>query len=183
MAEEAPREVMATADVEARSETTPQPAGISSRLGTLLVVVTGLLVITLTPTITYFVIRSAAQPRVPDVAPAASETRAGALPSGAGMLELNPILVNIAQTKATRILKLQVQLVVSDATLADDLKAQALPLLTDRVIQVARRKTLEDLEGTQGTDALKRDILSELNAVLKDRGAIVDIYFKEFLIQ
>ena len=45
--------------------------------------------------------------------------------------------------------------------------------------------TIDQLEGANGRDALKREIMNIVNVALKDEmsGAVVDVYFSDFLIQ
>jgi flagellar basal body-associated protein FliL len=59
------------------------------------------------------------------------------------------------------------------------------PMLRDKVLSAASVKTIDELEGPQGRENLKREIMNLINASIKDRmsGAVVDVYFNEFLIQ
>ena len=58
-------------------------------------------------------------------------------------------------------------------------------MLIDRVITAASRKTLDELDGPEGHEALKRDIMSEINAAIKEKmaGSVIDVYFSEFIVQ
>ncbi len=145
----------------------------------LIVVIVGVLVIVLTPLATFFVVKKAAPP------PAEEREKKTRVVEG-DMLgyDLKPINVNIAQTKGTRFLRLDVTLVVSEPKMLDDL-VKFNPLMIDRVILAASRRTIDELEGPKGREALKRDIISEINAAIKGKlkGAVIDVYFKEFLIQ
>ena len=175
-----------------------------SHLGMIVVIVVGVLVMTLTPLLTFFVVKSAAgpseEPSKAEAAAAPSKHGGGgghggghgskggeAAPAATGpVLSMKSVIVNIAQTKGTRILKVEPHLVLSEARLVEELKGPTyMPLLVDRVIHAARRKTIDELEGPQGAESMKRDIISEINAVIKEKlsGAVVDVYFNEFLIQ
>lgn len=97
---------------------------------------------------------------------------------------LKEIYVNIAETKGTRILKIVPFLVLSEQKLATEItKYDA--LLRDRVSMAASSMTIDELEGPNGREALKKEIAVQINSALKDRmaGAVVDVYFSEFLIQ
>ena len=97
---------------------------------------------------------------------------------------LKEIYVNIAETKGTRILKIAPFLVLSEQKLATEItKYDA--LLRDRVSMAASSMTIDELEGPNGRESLKKEIAVQINSALKDRmaGAVVDVYFSEFLIQ
>ncbi len=155
----------------------PPKSGKKSDL--MIVVIVGLLVIVLTPLATFFVVKKAAPPSEED-----AEKEALVVEGDILGFDLKPVNVNIAQTKGTRFLRLDVTLVVSEPGMVEELKKYN-SLLTDRVILAASRRTIDELEGPKGREALKRDIISEVNAAIKGRinGAVTDVYFKEFLIQ
>lgn len=146
--------------------------------GMIIIIAVAVLVVIVTPLSTYLVIKNMAPAPVVNVEQ--PKVKAGQ----EQIVALKPIIVNIAETKGTRILRMEPHLVVSESRLAEQMEALK-PLLTDRVILAASRKTIDDLEGAQGREALKREIVSEINAAIKDRmaGSVVDVYFNEFLIQ
>jgi flagellar basal body-associated protein FliL len=98
--------------------------------------------------------------------------------------DLREIYVNIAETKGTRILKIVPFLVLSEQRLVDEVKNLE-PLLRDRVSYAASSMTIDQLEGPNGREALKREIMTVVNAALKEKmtGSVVDVYFSDFLIQ
>jgi flagellar basal body-associated protein FliL len=105
---------------------------------------------------------------------------------GAGSLlfSLGDIYVNVAETRATRALKVSPVLVLSEPKLADELKEYQ-SLLRDRIMEAARKMTLDELDGPNGRDNLKKEIISLINMSIKDKfsGMVVDVYFNDFLIQ
>ena len=60
-----------------------------------------------------------------------------------------------------------------------------IPVLRDMISQVASRMTIDDLEGRNGRDMLKREIKNNVNVFLRDHttGAVIEVYFSDFLIQ
>ena len=98
--------------------------------------------------------------------------------------DLKEIYVNIAETKGTRILKIVPFLVLSEERLSKEMGILE-PLLRDRVSFAASSMTIDQLEGPNGREALKREIMTIVNAALKEKmtGSVVDVYFNEFLIQ
>jgi flagellar basal body-associated protein FliL len=155
-----------------------KPAKAHSSLGGLIAVVAGLLVMVLTPMISYFVVKATVPPPIEPVA----EHKEGE--NKDVVLPLKAITVNIAETKGTRILRLEPHLVLSEAKLLEELKSST-AMLADKIILAVGRKTIDELEGPDGRQGLKRDIMSEINAAFRGRmaGSVIDVYFNEFLIQ
>lgn len=140
-------------------------------------VIVGLLVMILTPVASYFAVRVALAPSSPK--PVASAPQGNPV-----VMRVDPLVVNIAGTRMTRVLRLQVHLVLSEARLEEILR-ELMPMVKDRIMTTAGLRTLEDLEGLDGRDALKRDIVLEINSMIRDRmaGSVLDVAFSEFLIQ
>lgn len=101
------------------------------------------------------------------------------------IMSIDPLVVNIAGTRMTRVLRLQVHLVLSEPRLPEKLREDMMPMIKDRIMTTAGRRTLEDLEELDGRESLKRDIVIELNSLIRDRmsGSVLDVAFSEFLIQ
>jgi flagellar basal body-associated protein FliL len=156
----------------------PEVAKPSPQGNMLFVIIIGLLVMVLTPLASYLVVRLSL-PASPIQDEQKEESNKEQV-----VLDMQPILVNIAQTKGTRLLKLVPHLVLSEAALQDELK-NSTSLLADRILLACSRKTIDELEGPEGRATLKRDIIAEVNAAIQGRmkGSVVDIYLSEFLIQ
>mgnify|MGYP003497704952 CR=1 FL=1 len=45
------------------------------------------------------------------------------------------------------------------------------------------RKTLEDIEGSEGQEYLRREIQDSVNVVLKIEDGVLQVYFTEFVVQ
>lgn len=100
------------------------------------------------------------------------------------VMPIEALVVNISGTRMTRILRMQVHLELSEPRLADVLN-EMMPRVKDRIISAAVRRTLEELEGLDGRESLKRDIALEINNLVRNRmsGSVLDVYFSEFLVQ
>ncbi|RKZ06120.1 hypothetical protein DRQ25_14650 [Candidatus Fermentibacteria bacterium] len=170
---------MADEEVEknAEVEEAPEKEEGGGKSGTLIMIIVAFVVMIATPLICFLIVRMAPQTQI-DTESAVTEKKVESI------IELKPLLVNIAETKGTRILRIVPHLVLSEARLDEYLK-EKVPMLTDKVGLVASRKTINDLEGPQGRESLKRDIMSEINAAIKGKvsGAVINVYFSEFLIQ
>lgn len=142
------------------------------------VIFVGLLVMTVTPAATYFVVRN-----MPD---RNNGERAGrpAAPREAIVVSVDPVTVNIAGTRMTRVVRVQAHLVLSEARLEPILEKK-MPMVKDRIMTTLGRRTMEELEGIDDREALKRDIVLEVNSLVRDHmaGSVLDVAFSEFLIQ
>lgn len=97
---------------------------------------------------------------------------------------MKPLLINIAETRGTRLLKLTPYLQFKQSGHLGQL-APIHPLLADCVSTVASGKTLEELDGPAGRESMKKDLITHLNRLLERHGIppVEDLYFEEFLVQ
>jgi flagellar basal body-associated protein FliL len=58
-------------------------------------------------------------------------------------------------------------------------------IIRDLISESASRMTIDELEGRNGRSILKREIKNRVNDLVRDRmdGAVIDVYFSDFLIQ
>ena len=100
------------------------------------------------------------------------------------ILEFQDVFVNVAETKATRVLKLTPVLELSEEKLSPLLDAER-PIIRDLISETASKMTIEELEGQNGREILKREIKNKINDMVSDwmAGAVVKVYFSDFLIQ
>ena len=172
----APNEEMLDDDAKP-SRTAAKPAG--KKKGPLLIILIGVLVMTVTPLATYFVVRQSSAP-----AQSTPETTATEPAPQPIVMAIDPLVVNISGTRMTRVLRIQVHLVLSEARLEEILK-EMMPMVKDRIMATAGRRTLDEMEGVDDRDSLKRDIALEINSLVRNRmaGSVLDVAFSEFLIQ
>lgn len=99
-------------------------------------------------------------------------------------LPVRMVTVNLRDPSGSRIFRLGAELVLSNEVLAEDLRKSGTALLADCIMAVAARKSVAQLETPEGRKSLKRELLRELNASIHGRapGAIMDLYFTEFVI-
>jgi flagellar basal body-associated protein FliL len=171
------QEEKAEVEVEETSEVQEEKQKSSSGVGAVIVIGVGLLVMLLTPLASYFVVKSVTPPMV-------AEKEAENDEATETVLSLDTVRVNVRQTKGTRFLMLECHLVLSESRLAELLQSST-AMLTDKVSLAASRRTVDDLEGPEGRESLKRDIMAEINAAIRSKwsGAVIDVYFSEFLVQ
>ncbi len=155
--------------------------GTSARGGgksSVAVIIVGLLVMIVTPAVTYFVVR--------DMTGDNGGDRPGrtAAPQDAVVMRIEPVTVNIAGTRMTRVVRVQAHLVLSEQRLEPILERH-MPMVRDRIMTTLGRRTMEELEGLDDREALKRDIVLEVNSLIREHmaGSVLDVAFSEFLIQ
>ncbi|OVE76284.1 hypothetical protein BVX97_01575 [bacterium E08(2017)] len=148
-----------------------------SKASMMIVIIVGFLVMILTPLISFFVVKAVAPTKIEE---APTEIEQGAQV----MLDVDSVRVNITGTKATRFAMLKAHLVLSEAQLLEVLEPMK-AMLADKISTAVSRRTIDELEGPEAREKLKKDIMVEINAVIegKMKGAVVDVYLSEFLIQ
>lgn len=151
-----------------------------------LVLVVGLLVMLLTPAACYFVVKLSLPAATPEAAKK-EEVKPKMDLKEPTLMSFSPaLLVNVLDTKGTRILKIMPHLVLSpEPDLLENMN-KIRTLLVDTIMSVASAKTLDEIDGPAGRENLKKDILTRINKILESRGwagSVVDVYFDEFLIQ
>ncbi len=109
---------------------------------------------------------------------------ASKVPEKIVIVAISDIYVNIAGTKATRILKITPVLMLSAEKLIPEIEARR-PLIRDLISEAACRMTIDELDGQNGRGILKREIKNKINILLRGQlaGAVQDVYFSDFLIQ
>ena len=169
-----PEENEASAEQEApEAATTPAP---DRKSGMLVMIIIGFMVMILTPLITVVAVKITARDGPPTPRQKSQEA--------SGVFSVDPVVVNIDNTHGSRYLRVGAHLVVSPPRLTEGLR-EHMPLLKDRIMSAVGNKSLAELEGEKGREMLRRDIKDRVNAVLMDamKGAVVDVYFSEYLIQ
>ncbi len=97
------------------------------------------------------------------------------------MFPLDPFIVNLADSKGKRFLKVTVSLELSAPEVHAEIK-ENLQKITDSILVLLSSKTFEDVYSVQGKFKLKDEIATRVNRFLV-RGHIKDAYFTEFIIQ
>ena len=161
-----------------QEEVAEEPAQSAPKSNTLLVVIVGAVVVILTPLVSFFVIKSILPP------PVKTEKSVEENGKGNPIYDLKPVRVNVAETRGTRIVLLKAHLELSEERLREKIDENE-AMIMDRIMLAVSRRTIDELEGDENRELLKKDIMSELNAAIKDKmsGAVLDVYFSEFLIQ
>ncbi len=171
-------ELMNDDERPSRNEEAPEAKKKGGKGGLLLILI-GVVVLITVPAATFFLLRG----------DAGSEDGEGTSRRQAPQVQpvvvaIEPLVVNISGTRMTRVLRMQVHLVLSEPRLEEVIKEMN-PMVKDRIMSTSARRTLDELEGVDDRESLKRDIALEINSLIRSRmsGSVLDVAFSEFLIQ
>lgn len=103
---------------------------------------------------------------------------------GEALISLDTFVVNLADARGDRFLKLSMRAVTGDSSLDKKLGESELlkSRVRDRVLSVLSAKTHEEISNPIGKEALRRELAQELNGVL-GAGAVIEILFTDFIVQ
>lgn len=155
---------------ESKEQEQPQKKVIELNIGVIAAAIAALI---LMPIVTYFIVVKAV-----DVRTKTEEMTTRAAPIN---FALNPIVVNIAETKGTRFLKITVAFSLENEKLVEEFGTKNAQI-TDILIGLCSSRALDELEQNMGREQLKKDIIARINPLL-DNGRILNVFFSEFVIQ
>lgn len=133
-------------------------------------------------------------PKLRAQAPAAAETTGEAAAAEAAkgehkggkhehgeILELGDVVVNPAGTGGRRYLKASVSLEVKDAKVAKAVEHRAAPI-KDLLVRTLSARTLDELTDPTSKEELREQLVEEVGSLF-DEGAILNLYFTEYVVQ
>jgi flagellar FliL protein len=115
---------------------------------------------------------------------------AGEQPNGQGasidqplgpIFSLKTFIVNLADKGGNRYLRVTMDLELGSPELESEIEKR-LPQVRDGILMILPTKRFEDISTVQGKIALRDEVLETLNGFLA-QGKIINIYFKEFVVQ
>lgn len=98
------------------------------------------------------------------------------------IVPLDAIIVNLSGSSGRRYLKTKINLEARDEDVKKKIEVRVIQI-KDRLITILSSKTLEDIEGIEGQENLRREIKDTVDVLLKAEGGIMQVYFSEFVIQ
>lgn len=96
-------------------------------------------------------------------------------------LTIESFPINLADQGHRRYLRTQITMEYVDKRLASELELKG-HRIKDTIINVLRSKTVNDLNTTEKSEALRQELMDEINELLNE-GKIIGLYFEEFIIQ
>ena len=97
------------------------------------------------------------------------------------MFDLDPFIVNLADTPDVRYLKLTLKLDVDSESVSTELSTR-IPQIRDAVLVLLSSKEVNAVRTTQGKFQLRDEITQRINGLLKKPG-VRSAYFTEFVVQ
>jgi len=98
------------------------------------------------------------------------------------IVPLDPVIVNLSGSGGRRYLKAKINLEARDGDVKKKIEAKSVQI-KDRLISILSSKTLEDIEGLEGQESLRREIKDVVDVVLKVEDGVLQVYFTEFVVQ
>ena len=106
------------------------------------------------------------------------------LMENAGIVDLDPFVVNLADTEEPRYLRVKITLMVDDKTVVEEVieNATMVSKARDIILQTLSRKTSEEILNEEGRGILRAEILEGLAPYFHEP-KVIDVMFTEFVIQ
>ena len=97
------------------------------------------------------------------------------------MVPLDRFIVNLSSDSGSRYLRVALNLELSSEELQTEVEKKT-PLIRDIIIKVLSAKSYEEISTIRGKEALKDELVAELNKIFTD-GRIENVFFTEFVVQ
>lgn len=97
------------------------------------------------------------------------------------IVPVDTIVVNLSGSNGRRYLKTKINLEAKDGDVKKIIEGKAIQI-KDRLISIISSKTLEDIDGLEAQENLRKEIKDAVDVVLKVEG-VLQVYFTEFVVQ
>ena len=97
------------------------------------------------------------------------------------LLPMETFVVNLADPGGKRYLRVTISIEIDDQDFMEETK-KSVPQMRDKVLMILPTKTFKVIRTSSGKDALRKEIIAQLNPLLKNC-KITNLYFQEFVIQ
>ena len=124
----------------------------------------------------FFFLRGAAETE--QVAPKAGQQ---GIPLAGPIVSLDSFIVNLADPKGKRYLKVKLDLELSSKAAEKELK-ERMPIVRDQIILVLSSKTFQQIHSVAGKSMLRDELTVRANVILKT-GKVKKVYFTTFIVQ
>jgi flagellar protein FliL len=101
-----------------------------------------------------------------------------------GLLSLEPLVVNLADSGGERLLRISIRLIVGTREEAEKLQKNevALTKLRSAILELLTQQTAEQLVTVDGKASLRQAIVESAKAVLEG-ATVIDVLFSDFVVQ
>ena len=102
----------------------------------------------------------------------------------AGILDLEPFVVNLADTDSPRYLRVKITLMVDDKTIVEEVMENATMVskARDVILQTLSRKRSDEIINEEGRSLLRVELLERLEPYFHEP-KVIDVMFTEFVVQ
>jgi flagellar FliL protein len=97
------------------------------------------------------------------------------------IISLAPFIVNLADPKGKRYLKVKVEMELSNQVTEKELRKR-MPQVRDQIILSLSSKSYQQVRGVPGKNVLRDELTARTNAILK-LGKVKKVYFTDFVVQ
>ena len=97
------------------------------------------------------------------------------------IVPVETLIVNLSGTNGRRYLRAKINLEAKDGDVKKLIEAKSIQI-KDRLISIISSKTLEDIDGLEAQENLRKEIKDAVDVVLKVEG-VLQVYFTEFVVQ
>ena len=109
------------------------------------------------------------------------EGKEGAEKKGSLIVPVDTIVVNLSGSNGRRYLKAKMNLEAKDGEVKKLIESKSIQI-KDRLISILSSKTLEDIDGLEAQENLRKETKDAVDVVLKVEG-VLQVYFTEFVVQ
>ena len=109
------------------------------------------------------------------------EGKEGAEKKGSLIVPVDTIVVNLSGSNGRRYLKAKINLEAKDGEVKKLIESKSIQI-KDRLISILSSKTLEDIDGLEAQENLRKETKDAVDVVLKVEG-VLQVYFTEFVVQ
>jgi len=109
------------------------------------------------------------------------EGKEGAEKEGSLIVPVDTIVVNLSGSNGRRYLKAKINLEAKDGDVKKLIETKSVQI-KDRLISILSSKTLEDIDGLEAQENLRKETKDAVDVVLKVEG-VLQVYFTEFVVQ
>jgi len=113
-----------------------------------------------------------------------SEETGGDAHAEAGMVSLEPFVVNLADTESRRYLRINVRLIVDGVEAAEEIEHHQVAVMRLRaaVLELLTQQTAAAVQSAEGKAALKKVIAERAAGIIKPT-EVSDVLFSDFVVQ
>ncbi|MBM2833226.1 MAG: Flagellar protein FliL [Candidatus Brocadiaceae bacterium] len=109
------------------------------------------------------------------------EGKEGAEKEESLIVPVDTIVVNLSGSNGRRYLKAKINLEAKDGEVKKLIESKSIQI-KDRLISILSSKTLEDIDGLEAQENLRKETKDAVDVVLKVEG-VLQVYFTEFVVQ